>query len=140
MTVPGFEALDHTADYAIRAWGADISELIQAAAVGMMSLVLDAEDLEPAELILLEVEADIPEQLVQHCLREVLILFEDGEVPVRIHVTAIEDPPHASLAVGIVPLDQVRDRLLGEIKAVTYHNLRIGREPGRLTLEVVFDT
>ncbi len=138
--MPGFEVLDHTADYAIRAWGAEISELTEAAALGMMSLVLDAEGLEPAELILLTIEADTPEQLVQHCLREVLILFEDGQAPVRFHVTAIEDPPHANLAVGIVPLDQVRDRLLGEIKAVTYHNLRIGREPGRITLEVVFDT
>jgi SHS2 domain-containing protein len=139
--MPGFEQLDHTADYAIRAWGADLSELIEAAARGMMSFVLESDaDVEPADLVHLTVEAETPEQLVQHCLREILLLFDDGDVPVDLHVTATETPPRAAVAVGVLPIDQVRDRLLGEIKAVTYHDLRIAREPGRLSIEVVFDT
>jgi SHS2 domain-containing protein len=138
--VAGFEALDHTADYAIRAWGGNLGDLIEAAARGMMSLLVDAAGVAPAETVPLTVEAESAEQLVQHCLRELLNLFEDGSVTVAVRASAAESPARAHLEAGVVPITQVRDRLVGEIKAVTYHNLQIRREGGQLTLEVVFDT
>ncbi|MCX7597328.1 MAG: archease, partial [Armatimonadetes bacterium] len=136
----GFEVLDHPADYAIRAWGHDLSSLISATARGMLSFVADTEGLQPADTVSLTVEAEIPEYLVHHCLRELLYLAQDGQIPVTVTAHASESPPSAELRAGVVPATTIRDRLRGEIKAVTYHNLAIRRDGGLLSIEVVFDT
>lgn len=135
-----FEVLDHAADYAIRAWGPDISSLISAAARGMLSFIADTEGLRPANTVTVAVQAESLDYLVHHCLRELLYLVHDGQIPVALAVRASESPPSAQLEAGIVPAADIRDRLRGEIKAVTYHNLAIRRDQGNLSIEVVFDT
>lgn len=136
----GFEVLDHAADYAIRAWGRDLSSLISSAASGMLSFIADTEGLQPAHTITLTVQAESPEYLVHHCLRELLYLAQDGQIPVTVSVQASESPPSAQVEAGVVPAATIRDRLRGEIKAVTYHNLSIRRDADGLSIEVVFDT
>jgi SHS2 domain-containing protein/2-hydroxy-3-keto-5-methylthiopentenyl-1-phosphate phosphatase len=135
-----FEILDHTADYALRAWGSDLSELITSAARGMISLMLDTTGLTPTSSHSLSVDADTPEVLVHHALRELLYLFEEGMVPVAAHVQASDDPLCARLVVCTVPARTVRNRIHGHIKAVTYHNLHIRQEGQRLVTDIVLDT
>ncbi len=136
----GFEVLEHTADYAVRARGRDLAELITSAARGMISLIVDTGGLAAGGTRSLQVEGEDAAGLVHDALRELLYLYEDGEVPVEVQVRASEDPPRAWLTVGTAGLEQARERLLGEIKAVTYHNLEIRRESGLLVTEIVFDT
>jgi SHS2 domain-containing protein len=135
-----FEILDHAADYAVRAWGRDLSSLISAAARGMLSFIADTEGLKPTQTLTLDVQAESVEYLVHHCLRALLYLVQDGQLPVTLSVSASDFPPSARLEVGVVPIASARDRLRGEIKAVTYHNLAVRREADRLSIEVVFDT
>jgi len=135
-----FEILDHAADYAVRAWGRDLSSLISAAARGMLSFIADTEGLKPTQTLTLDVQAESVEYLVHHCLRALLYLVQDGQLPVTLSVSASDFPPSAQLEVGVVPIASARDRLRGEIKAVTYHNLAVRREADRLSIEVVFDT
>lgn len=139
-TGTGFEVLEHTADYAVRARGRNLAELIAAAGRGMISLMVDTGGLAAGGTRSLQVESEDTAGLVHKALRELLYLYEDGEVPVEVRVQARENPPRAWLTVGTVRLEQARERLLGEIKAVTYHNLEIRREGGLLVTEVVFDT
>jgi 2-hydroxy-3-keto-5-methylthiopentenyl-1-phosphate phosphatase len=138
---PGFEILNHTADYALRARGADLAELIANAARGMVTLMAEVEGLQPANWLEVAVEAESAAELVHHALRALLHIFEDGALPVAIEVLRAQPhPPRAALRVGTAPLAAVRDRLRGEIKAVTYHNLHIRQEDGYLVTEIVFDT
>ena len=106
----------------------------------MISLIVDTGGLAAGGTRSLQVEGEDAAGLVHDALRELLYLYEDGEVPVEVQVRASEDPPRAWLTVGTAGLEQARERLLGEIKAVTYHNLEIRRESGLLVTEIVFDT
>jgi len=140
----GFEILDHTADYALRAWGSDLARLIEGAAAGMLSLMVEREGLRPAQEVEVEVAGEDDEELLHHALRELLYLFEDGQVPLevaaKVEQGGAEGAGKVQLRVGIVPLEQVHDRVLGHIKAVTYHGLQVRREGGRLVTQIVLDT
>ncbi|MBC7289049.1 MAG: archease [Armatimonadetes bacterium] len=137
---PPFELLDHTADFAIRARGRDMRELIENAARGMMAVLGELEGLPAGRWHSIEISASSQEELIHHSLRELLYLFEDGDVPVTVDcLDARCDPPAAVLRVGTRPLSEVIDRISTEIKAVTYHNLRVRRENGQLVTEIVFD-
>lgn len=135
----GYEILEHTADQAIRAHGHDLRELIEHAAAGMIKL-LYVEKPGPAEQDLeLPVEAESPEMLVHHCLRELLYLLEDeGLAPVEVAVTEADEHT-ATLRVGVVSRETAEPLLGAGVKAVTRHGLAIERADDLLSITIVFD-
>lgn len=135
----GYEILEHTADQALRAHGHDLRELIEHAAAGMIEL-LYVEKPGPVEQELeLSVEADSPEMLVHHCLRELLYLLEDeGLAPVEVAVTEASEEA-ATLRVGVVPRAKAEPLFGAGVKAVTRHGLAIRRAEGVLSITIVFD-
>ena len=136
-----FEQVEHTADYAIVARGRDLRELIQNAGRGMISLMVEAEEVTATRQVDFTAEADSPERLLQQCLRELLYLEEDeGLVPIEFTVTDLcDDPPEAKCTAAVTPIDQAHPHLLVGIKAVTYHDLHIVATPEGLEVQVVFD-
>jgi len=136
-----FEHIEHTADYAILARGGNLRELIENAGRGMISLIVEADHLQPQRQILLTAAGDSPERLLLQCLRELLYLTEEGLIPVRF---AVEDLDEMNLTAqgyaGVVSGEEASERLLGAIKAVTYHDLEIKSKPQGLEVQIVFDT
>jgi SHS2 domain-containing protein len=138
--MPGFEFIEHTADYAIRATGADLGELIQSAGQGLIALTVETEGLAPSHTLPVTAQGATPEDLLMSALRELLYLTEDRElVPVAFIVTSVRDGVLRGEA-GCVPLAEARDHLLGQIKAVTYHDLAVREVAEGLQVEIVFDT
>ena len=136
---PPFEFIDHTADYAMRARGRDLRELLEHAARGLTHLMADLEGLTPAEHVDISVTGDEPEDVLVRLLKEILYLREDGMLPVAVEV--LEASPHAAHArAGVVDIEPHLDRLQAAVKAVTYHALEIVQEPDGLSVQVVFDT
>ena len=134
-----YEIVEHTADIAIRAFGADLRELIENAAHGMLALLYVETPPEPQQTLDLPVAADGPEIVLQHCLRELLYLLEDEDLaPVQVVVTKA-DEHSASLRVGVIPREEADAIFAAPIKAVTRHGLEIVREGERLRVTVVFD-
>ena len=136
-----FEPVEHTADYALVAWGGDLRELIENAGRGMISLLVDSRKLAPSREVAFSVRGDSPERLLLECLRELLHLEEDQAlVPVAFDVRRFDAGElRADCHAGVVSLDEARPYLLGEIKAVTYHDLRIQSLPEGLQVKIVFD-
>ncbi len=136
-----FEQVEHTADYAILARGQDLRELIENAGRGMISLLVEAESLQPQQQVAFTSTADSPERLLIECLRELLYLSEEGQIPVRF---TVEDLDQATLTAqaqaGVVDIADAKDYLLGAVKAVTYHALEIKSGPEGLQVQIVFDT
>ncbi len=136
-----FEQVEHTADYAILARGQDLRELIQNAGRGMISLLVEAESLQPQQQVAFTSTADSPERLLIECLRELLYLSEEGQIPIRF---AVQDLDQATLTAhtqaGVVDIADAKDYLLGAVKAVTYHDLEIKSVPEGLQVQIVFDT
>jgi SHS2 domain-containing protein len=134
ISVAGFEEIEHTADWSLRVWGPDLANLLQQAARGMMELSgirLMAGKRQDREFI---VEATDAEGLLVNFLGELLhILDQEG--------LAFDE--YALIVAGNV----VKAKLKGapvierkkEIKAVTYHNLRIEKRSSGLEAIIVFD-
>jgi len=138
MPLP-WEFVEHTADYALRAWGEDFRSLLENAARGFIHLLADLQGLRADEWLDVAVEGDGREQVLVHALKEILRLQEDGRLVVEVRVVSA-DPAHAALQLGTVDLSLYPDRLLAAVKAVTYHDLKIRQEAGGLSVTVVFDT
>lgn len=133
-----YEFIDHTADYALRAWGADPGDLIANACRGLVALCVDAAGLQPTDELHLEACGETLEGLLVHALREVLYCVEDGYLPLSARVGALESD-HVVLVVGATALTGHEARLLAHVKAITYHDLRATEVDGGLSATIVMD-
>lgn len=129
-----FEEISHTADRALHVWAPDLVSLFLTAAVGMNSLMkVDCLEELPEE-IQFNLSADDLEGLLVAFLSEILYQMESSG-----HVFIITD-----LEVGDENLTGRLKACHGgvlskEIKAVTYHNLRIQPIEGGFETTIVFD-
>jgi len=131
----GYEVVDHTADWALRVWGAGLGELMQNAALGMSSLLVDdmtsvAQD----QVRNLSLEADDAEMLLVEWLSELAYWAEsESLVFTNFEVTANSTYLEAEIRGGRVT------ELLKHIKAVTYHDLQVIETQNGLEATIVFD-
>ncbi len=135
----GFREIEHTADLGIEAEGATPADLFAAAAEGFYSLIADTAGVEPNQEIQVEASGSGWEELLQAWLSELLAEFNlRGFVGKDCAVKHIE----AERVFGTVKgerLDLTRHRFHTEIKAVTYHELKVWREDGVWRARVIFD-
>jgi SHS2 domain-containing protein len=135
-TSPDFEEIEHTADWALRARGADLRELLSHAARGMSSLLVPDLAAVPADVRRqVELDALDAESLLVEWLGELAYWAESELLVFREYDLAEVSSTHlrASLRGGRVP------GLQKHIKAVTYHNLKIVATEGGLETTIVFD-
>jgi len=123
-----YELFDHTADVGVRVRAPTLAELLAPATDGLYAIIGDlVTDGREAELRELELGADEPALLLRDYLAEVLGLFEMG----RLMVTTVEarEFSQARLAatVQLQRIDMTASTLEREVKAVTYHELRVCR-------------
>jgi SHS2 domain-containing protein len=136
---PWLEFLDHTADVGIRVRAASLGELFERAAWGMMSLVTDPAAAEARDPETIEVEADDRGALMVRWLSEVNRLHQvRHRVFGRFQVERVCDTRLTGHCVG-ESIDFSRHEVFGEIKAVTFHRLRVDCREGVWTAEVLFD-
>jgi SHS2 domain-containing protein len=131
-----FEEVEHTADWALRIRGRDLSELLVNAARGMSSLLVS----EPANIPLtleesFEIEGYDAESLLVNWLSELAYWAEaEGIVFCEFNLQQVT-PTHLQ---AVVRGGYVAD-LQKHIKAVTYHDLEIIETDDGLEVTVVFD-
>ena len=134
-SVPPYEEVEHTADVALRVRGRDLQDLLLNAAKGMSALMA----VNNAQAMSIErevnVQGDDPESLLVNWLNEILFQTEmGGQV---FHDFQIRLEPgyrlHATLR-GSQPAEFHK-----QIKAVTFHNLRIEQHNGKYETLIVFD-
>lgn len=123
-----YEPVDHTADLAYCARGRTLAELFENAALGMMSFLTEPGAVRPSQEDRIEIEGSDLEELLVTFLQEILFRLEArGRVYSAFRVEAIALPRLRARAQG-ENLDRSRHVLLADIKAATYHDLRITRE------------
>jgi riboflavin kinase/FMN adenylyltransferase len=138
MAEPGarrYEEVEHTADACIRAFGQDLPELFANAAYGMFDLLADMEELHPTIEREVSLEAPDLESLLVDWLGELLYLREaHGEVYKEFEISTLSPTELRAVAKGgkgFVP------RV--DIKAVTYHDLKIEKIEEGYVATIVFD-
>ena len=134
-----YEVIEHTADAGIAVTAATLPELLAEAARGMYSLIVDVEEVRPAERRDLEVTAATDEKRLLAWLLELLFLTEtEGLVFSRFDVRVEGDVVRGS-AWG-EPLDEPRHHPSGLIKGVTRHGLEVSQtESGAYRARIIFD-
>jgi SHS2 domain-containing protein len=134
MKAAGFEELEHTADWRLRVWAADLAGLLEQAALGMNSLC--GIELDEGEQVSRKLELGAPDEetLLVDFLNEVLYFGEQEGLGFRHYFLKLDGLNlEARLEGGKIRAQQK------EIKAVTYHDLEIVRRKNGLEAALVFD-
>ena len=135
----GIRILDHTADIGLEVHGADLAELFANAARGMFQILVSPETVKPIDEFPVEVTAQSPENLLLNWLSELLYLFSaKALVLARFEIIDI-DCQHVSAKCFGQTIDQSRHELHTEIKAVTYHDLKVEKLDEGFRAQVLFD-
>ena len=148
--VGGFEFLDHTADMGIAATGADLPEAFANAAQGMFAWIADLEAVAEREERRVEVQGRDLDSLLVEFLNELNFTFETQRFLFRrLQVLSLApDPPSVNgpatgyrlVARGYgEPLDPERHQVRSQVKAATYHSLKIEQGPGECRVQVILD-
>jgi protein archease len=138
-----FEFLEHTADAYIAAYGKNLSEAFENAALAMFEVMTEADRISPRVEDSVEVEAQDEYALLYSWLEALLVKFDvDGMLYTRFRVSTLEKTPNGF---------RLKARIWGEkydskkhlqkvgVKAVTYHRMEIVKEPDNVILRFILD-
>lgn len=134
-----YETFEHTADIGLRARAADLNCLFAEAARAFFSVIVE----NPTEVLAVKefsvsVEADQIDDLMYDWLAELLYLFDTEHVLLRDFDVTIQDGKVTASVRG-EPVDEARHRLDMEVKAITYHELKVERNGDEWLAEVIVD-
>jgi SHS2 domain-containing protein len=135
----GFRVLEHPADIGIEAHGPTLADAFEAAAAGLLSLIVDPATVGAAVTKQITLAGDDDGHLLVRWLSELLFLF-DGEhfVTHEARVHSLTGHDLQATVTGEL-LDPTRHALRMDVKAVTYHRLSIEHAGGSSSLRVFFD-
>jgi SHS2 domain-containing protein len=134
-----YRLLEHTADLGIKVWGADLKGLFINAASAMYDLIADISSIKPAISVDIKAEAQDKDELLKNWLSELLYYFHVKDMLFsEFTISRLDDKGVVSTARG-EKIDPARHGLKHEIKAVTFHNLKIEKEENKQTTEIIFD-
>jgi len=134
-----FEPIEHTADIGIRAYGEDIQQLFSNAALGMYEQIADMSNVNPTETIEINAEAGDHEELLVVWLSELLYQYNGKNMLLReFSIERLAEDHIVSFAKG-EKIDLNKHILRKEVKAVTFHDVRIEKQDGIFKTELIFD-
>ncbi len=120
-----FDILEHTADVGIVAYGKNLKEVFENAAFGMFSLMVDPDTVEEKISYELKVEDEDREGLLTEWLNELIYVSEVHEaVFKRFMITHLSERSLIAKVYG-EEIDLSRHQIKTQIKACTYHELKI---------------
>ena len=134
-----YETFEHTADLGLRVRAADLDSLFADAGRGLFSLMvanLDAVGL--VEEVSLGVVGDELDYLLFDWLNELLFIFETRRLILVEFQMHVSDGGVQATARG-EPFDPSRHQSEHEVKAITYHELKVAKEDGGWLAEVIVD-
>jgi SHS2 domain-containing protein len=134
-----YEFFEHTADLGLRARAADRDALFAEMASALFAAVVeDLSAVRPEQRIELEIVGADLDYLLFDWLRELLIRFDTDHLVFSKFEVRIGENGLTGAAWG-EPLDPARHLLSHEVKAITYHDLRVEREADGWVAEVIVD-
>lgn len=141
-----FRTLDHTADVGLAARADTLGELFEALAEGMCDLICPRGQVTAAASRKIAVQAEDVEALAVDFLAKVLWTIQTEHFAVAaVRVVNCDLPTgqagRMSVAAELAgePYRPDRHELTGEIKAVTYHQLKVAREGAEWVARVFLD-
>jgi SHS2 domain-containing protein len=134
-----YETFEHTADLGLRACAPDLDTLFAEAGCALFTTVVESLDVvEPRKRFDFQIEGDELALLLFDWLKELLYRFDGEHMLFGRFETHVEGLKLTASAWG-EPLDPARHPLLHEVKAITYHGLRVEKVENGWLAEVIVD-
>ncbi len=134
-----YEHFEHTADLGLRIRAATKEELFAEAGRALTAaLVARLDSIRPAEPRSIDLEAADPADLLHDWLTELLYLFETERILFSRFDVSLSSGRLTATAWG-EPTDPARHEIEQEIKAITYHGLKVEPTPDGWLAEVIVD-
>jgi SHS2 domain-containing protein len=134
-----FETFEHTADLGLRIRAGDLDTLFAEAAQALFSAIVeDLATVRPLQAVEVRIEGSDRELLLFDWLKELLYHFDAEHLVFGRFEVHVRDNGLTATAWG-EPLDRDRHVLEHEVKAITYHGLRVERVGDGWEAEVIVD-
>jgi SHS2 domain-containing protein len=133
------ELFEHTADLGLRATAPTLNELFAEAAAALVSaMVEDPTAVRPSQDVRIEVAGTDREFLLFDWLKELLLRFETDRTLFAAFDVSVSESGLTATARG-EPYDPARHVLAHEVKAITYHELKVEEGVDGWLAEVIVD-
>lgn len=134
-----YQPIPHTADIAFKVWGKTREELFANAARALTDCMVETCDGVATQTVFVQLEAESFEELLVKWLSEVLYSFETQElVGLGFTVSCCELKLFKASIHG-VKWEPAKQPLKTQIKAVTFHELKIEKNADRYEVQVILD-
>jgi SHS2 domain-containing protein len=134
-----YETFEHTADLGLRVRAADLQILFADAGRGLFSLIVaNLEMVRAGETVNFELAGEISELLFFDWLNELLYTYETRHLLFARFDVRLGDFGLRAVAHG-EPIDPARHVLDHEVKAITYHGLKLEQTGDQWLAEVIVD-
>ena len=134
-----YETFEHTADLGLRVRAPDLNTLFAEAARGLFACVVeDLDSVGQRERLDVALPGDDPAYLLFDWLNELLFRFDTEHKLYSRFEVRVDDAGLKGTAWG-EPLDRARHALEHEVKAITYHNLKVEQYADGWLAEVIVD-
>jgi SHS2 domain-containing protein len=134
-----FEFIEHTADIGLVAYGADMKQVFANAARGLFSLITELDRVSEKKKHDVQITAPDREALLVNWLNELIYLFEAKGIQFsRFEITDLTDTQLRATVYG-EKINLKKHRLKTQVKAATYHMLKIEQNEGGWKGQVIFD-
>ena len=139
LCLMSYELLDHTADLCIRVTGESFGELLRNASLAMMDQITDRDGVNTSVREIIEVTGDTKEEILVRLLSEILYLHETSRLVFKDIRLEMSNETRVAAELSGEKYDSSKHELVNDIKAVTYHGLKVERVNDRFTADIVFD-
>jgi len=134
-----YELIEHTADIGIRVKGKDLNDLFKNSASAMFDIIAEKKEspVIKQRKIKIEQKADNLEELLVNWLNELLSLSATKELIFsEFRINKIDKNTLQAVVIG----EDIKNyRVNTEVKAATYHQLKLEEAKGGLQAELIFD-
>ena len=133
------ETFEHTADLGLRIRATDLDTLFVEAAQALFGAVVeDLATVRPLQKVDVRLQGDKIEYLLFDWLRELLYHFDAEHLLFGTFEVQVGEDGLTASAWG-EPLDRSRHNMEHEVKAITYHGLRVEKVGAEWEAEVIVD-
>jgi SHS2 domain-containing protein len=134
-----FELFEHTADLGLRVHANSLEELLKEAAQGLLAMfVANPNAIRPVQTRRIELVADDPNYLLFDWLSELLYAFESDKLLFSAFDVRVSNNQLIATCHG-EPMDASRHQMEHEVKAITYHGLKVEQSADGWRAEVIVD-
>lgn len=137
-----FEWIEHPSDIGFRAYGRDLAEAFENAALALFEIMVDTKKVEPLEELEVKLEAEDEGALLYDWLDRLIYLHDSKNMVMskfKVMISRTKSGLKLKAQVWGEHFDPKKHPERTAVKAMTYHMMEIKQEPTKCSVQAVVD-